>query len=795
MPRTKLFRATLILLAMALLSLVVALAVNTNEGAASLSIFFVVLTVLFAGSAVMIALTRQEKQKLRSNGYSQRIQQRQHEIKKDIGDVSENLNNFEEKINESFEGLSTQIVSVEQAISKLSLSSESINPQQEIRPLKTSAPLNRVYETNTPVDSYVETYELKLDVDSPNHTLFQLGQKNLQFSVPLANNHEITLHLSLAKTVLRNDARAAVISFKAFDKNDEEIRHPLLPSYSNAIGYFSYLATADEMVESTIIVSVPRSATKLEANVRAWGSYPQIKNLVCVKTEGTPNTWYETRDSSKIKVASILDEFSYNSFKYECNLISLTPQTWRAQMDAFQPDLFFCESAWSGADSNTRPWMGRVYASENFNYENRQALLDILDYCQERGIPTVFWNKEDPTHYSDKKHNFVDTAIKFDHIFTTAVECVQMYKEDYGHTSVNVLPFATQPRMFNPVISSNRSTELVFAGGWYGNHENRSEAMKTMFDAALASGKGLKIYDRFYGSTDETKKFPSKYQPYLNPPVPNDRVAEVYKESEIGMTINTVTDSKTMFARRIFELMSCNTLVVSNTSVGVKDFFGDDVLYLDQNPGILSLIDSVTISEMRKRNLENVLKNHTYKKRFEKILETAGVPFNQISDSGAFMVRLTDKNQGEAVFKKMQSMRDWEGPKTILVAANLSDLDYAEALAQWNTHNIRVVSEQMLIEDKIMLNQAFGAFSRAILVDGQEFLSSRQEKDAYDNLFTHMSYMDLPIFDSSADSAHDTLQYRVNSVDSSRTLAVTPQNFLTVASAKKNNKKILAYAI
>src|SRR5699024_8827473 len=117
---------------------------------------------------------------------------------------------------------------------------------------------------------------------------------------------------------------------------------------------------------------------------------------------------------------------------------------------------------------------------------------------------------------------------------------------------------------------------------------------------------------------------------YTVPSIPHSQMPTVYKESEIGMTINTETRSRTMFARRVFELMACNTLVISNYSRGVENFFGDSVIFLDLNPHALDSLNSSEIDQLREKNLTRVLKEHTYEHRFEKILEVSGVPYRKI---------------------------------------------------------------------------------------------------------------------------------------------------------------------
>lgn len=143
-----------------------------------------------------------------------------------------------------------------------------------------------------------------------------------------------------------------------------------------------------------------------------------------------------------IKIAVILDEFSYNSYKHEFNAITFDPSNWFEIFETEKPELFLCESAWSGG-----PWQGKIQFDVNTKTENRTDLLKILDYCNKKQITTIFWNKEDPTNFE----KFFDTAIKFDHIFTTSEECIPKYRKELGHNSVHSLMFAAQPKLFNPI--------------------------------------------------------------------------------------------------------------------------------------------------------------------------------------------------------------------------------------------------------------------------------------------------------------------------------------------------------
>ncbi|MCK7580985.1 MAG: DUF3880 domain-containing protein [Chromatiales bacterium] len=216
--------------------------------------------------------------------------------------------------------------------------------------------------------------------------------------------------------------------------------------------------------------------------------------------------------------------------------------------------------------------------------ENRTVLLNILDHCRQEGISTVFWNKEDPTHFTDRVHDFIATAKEFDYVFTTAEERCELYKKEYGVKNVFALPFATNLRLFNPIATKPRTNKVVFAGSWYANHEERSVVMERIMDALLESGYELEVYDRYHGSGDPLHEWPEKYRKFIRPGLPHQQMPDVYRSSHFGLNFNTVTDSETMFARRVFELMSSNTLVISNYSKGVEKMFGDLVVLQIETP-------------------------------------------------------------------------------------------------------------------------------------------------------------------------------------------------------------------
>ncbi|EIN8284994.1 FkbM family methyltransferase [Campylobacter coli] len=310
---------------------------------------------------------------------------------------------------------------------------------------------------------------------------------------------------------------------------------------------------------------------------------------------------------SEIKIACIMDEITYESFKYECNLLQLSSENWKSEMVHFKPDLLFIESAWQGKDSL---WKLKV---SGFSIE----LQMLIEYCRENNIATIFWNKEDPVHFS----TFLPIACCVDFIFTTDIDCIPKYKFHAGHDNVYCLPFAAQTKIHNPIEEFKRKDEFNFAGSYYLRYPQRQLDFENLINA-IKPYKNISIYDRNFNNPHPHYIFPNYYQNMIIGNLPFDKIIEAYKGYKFGITINTVKQSQTMFARRAFELMACNTLVVSNFSRALRNFFGDLVTSSDDINELrdkLKLIcnDELYCKKIKLNALRKVMREHTYTDRLE----------------------------------------------------------------------------------------------------------------------------------------------------------------------------------
>ncbi len=126
------------------------------------------------------------------------------------------------------------------------------------------------------------------------------------------------------------------------------------------------------------------------------------------------------------------------------------------------------------------------------------------------------------------------------------------------------MPFACQPAIHNPVATVERQAAVMFAGAFYRRYPERNQDLESMVDE-LAPVYDIDIYDRNFGSELEDYRFPDRYAEHIRGTLAPGDVPEAYKRYRFGLNMNSVKQSTTMFARRVFELMGSGTLVLGTT--------------------------------------------------------------------------------------------------------------------------------------------------------------------------------------------------------------------------------------
>lgn len=319
-----------------------------------------------------------------------------------------------------------------------------------------------------------------------------------------------------------------------------------------------------------------------------------------------------------LTVAVILDPFSELAFRYEWDQLLVTPGGWREELAVRRPALLFVESAWQG---NQGAWR-LAMSTERGPSEELRALVA---WCQAEGIPTVFWNKEDPPNYD----RFVETAKLFDQVFTVDADRIPVYRQDLGHDRVGLLPFGAQPRIHNPVQRGDgRSREVAFAGTYFADkHPERREQMDVLLGAALEHD--LEIWSRQQGE-DPRYRFPARFAKRIVGSLPYEQMLSAYTAYKVFLNVNSVTGSPTMCARRLFELSAAQTAILSGPAASIEPFFGDTItIAREPEEARRDLKVLVEQDEYRDRVAlrahRRVFDEHLYSHRVDAVLATVGV--------------------------------------------------------------------------------------------------------------------------------------------------------------------------
>ncbi|WP_299167688.1 glycosyltransferase [uncultured Arthrobacter sp.] len=429
-----------------------------------------------------------------------------------------------------------------------------------------------------------------------------------------------------------------------------------------------------------------------------------------------------------LTVAVILDDFSALAFAYEWKTIVLRKDSWRTQLSEVDVDFLFVESAWSG---NNGQWKYQLTGASRLKPE----FIELMAWCRQNSIPSVFWNKEDPPHYDD----FLAAAREFDVVFTSDSNKIPRYQEDLGHSRVGVLPFAAQPAVHNPVRPQFgwRERDVAFAGMYFAHkYPERREQMDILLGGAADAGRrmtiGLEIFSRQLGG-DERYQFPPGLREHVVGSLSYSQVLTAYKAYKVFLNVNSVVDSPSMCARRIFEITAAGSSVVSTPSAAISSFFTtDELATVESRESAASMSRALVRSpELADRMIHKaqrkIWSTHTYAHRAESVVAAITpereVPVRRSSISA--LASTIRPHQVEHIFRTIGSQIGVSCELVLLTHG--FELDVAE---------VRVLSERYSVENFTLLSAtediSLGAcLNRCAQAAGGEVVTKMDDDDYY----------------------------------------------------------------
>lgn len=364
--------------------------------------------------------------------------------------------------------------------------------------------------------------------------------------------------------------------------------------------------------------AAPRLVAKglMAPNLRRWNT----KNIQNYDPLELPQLY------GNFRVAVILDEFSLSAWGNEFELLQVQPANWQEQIKEKPVDLLLVESAWNG---NNGAWQYKLTGPN----APASELIALTKYCRENNIPTVFWNKEDPPHFQD----FLSTAKLFDAVLTSDSDRIEAYEKELGHQRVQTMTFAAAPAIHNPVRGNepHQEGDIAFAGMYFAHkYPERREQIQLLLSAAVEVGPrmkfGLTVFSRFQGR-DDRYQFPSPFDRFVVGSLPYQKMLTAYRGFKVFLNVNSVVDSPSMCARRIFEISASGTPVISTPSKAISSFFPpDEVAVVETSEqaqwSMRALVNSPQLRDrMVHKAQRRIWQEHTYTHRASQVLEVAGI--------------------------------------------------------------------------------------------------------------------------------------------------------------------------
>ncbi|WP_369065765.1 glycosyltransferase [Kocuria carniphila] len=326
------------------------------------------------------------------------------------------------------------------------------------------------------------------------------------------------------------------------------------------------------------------------------------------------------------RVAMIADTFLYETFEGTARITYVTPENYR-EVSA-ESDVLIVASTWRGRFED---WHG---TTSNWGPLRTQVIPEF----KSRGVPVVFYSKEDPPNYA----LFRPVARDADVVFTSAEEMIPKYRADCPDVShIESMTFGVNPLLHNPVGSRRvRRQEILFAGSWLSHkYPHRQTSAKKLFDGVVESGRDLLIVDRNSTLGDPKYHYPQQYMDHVGPGVEHRALMKIQRLVDVQLNLNSVTNSTTMYANRAVELQAMGAFVLSNYSVAVNDRY-PEVQLIDKQPEVPLVLAAMTGDDLyRAQNdgLRRVWEHDTAWQRMAQLLNSVGAPVATLSERTALV--------------------------------------------------------------------------------------------------------------------------------------------------------------
>lgn len=381
------------------------------------------------------------------------------------------------------------------------------------------------------------------------------------------------------------------------------------------------------------LMGSPEERERLGRAARAWieqertwkhvtEAYSHALERVQERKSETASTFPTAKRLDQITLGLIADPFTTDTLASAVKVVRLSPDNWKQELARQPIDAMFVESAWKGNDGQWHRKVG-FYSDEEF-----APLRALLEHCRQIGVPSLFWNKEDPVHFD----RFRQAASLCDHVFTTDSRRIIPYlmTPDAVTRTASSCPFYASPRIHN-LLPSTRAWQATaaYGGTYYGaRYPERTEYMDKIMSAAAPLG--LTIYDRQHADPESPYKYPGGLGGYVAGDLSYEEMIQAYKAHPVQINVNSVLDSPTMFSRRVVETAACGAPLISGPALGMNRYLEGAAQVIRTESEAAQALENLLHHPAYRwrialRGARAVMRAHTTQHRLTQMLRTAGL--------------------------------------------------------------------------------------------------------------------------------------------------------------------------
>lgn len=333
--------------------------------------------------------------------------------------------------------------------------------------------------------------------------------------------------------------------------------------YGNACIHAIKMNALQSMVMNRTSTSIGAQGFVSDESVDKWRYlfHDTLLNLARAIPRSNGSRYYS---KLPFKVGIITDIYMYNFYKDAFQDIHyLSPDNFEEVLCNNVIDIVLYVTSWTGI--NDDEWRG-----VKFKEKPMLALDKIISFAKAKEIKLVFQSIEDPSNFE----YFLPIAKKFDSIFTSDTDSIPKYIAECGHSRVYYGEYGFNPLLNNPIGCRKHIIDAIFfAGSYPARYADRCNDMDAIFDSIIQSKGNLIIADRNYGKDIGDFAYPDRFQDAIIPPIEHDLLQSVHKLFRFNLNFNSIKNSPTMCAMRVYELQAQGGGILSNYAYSVFNKF------------------------------------------------------------------------------------------------------------------------------------------------------------------------------------------------------------------------------